>query len=446
MSLLTTLSKRAYAVIWDVVPEDMPFWHASAVHAARIAWVVARDLIEGPLSLRAVSLVYTTLLSLVPVLAISFAILKAFGYDAQLEYAMSEFLAPLGARGTDIIDKTMEFVRNVDIGILGSVGLGFLLYTLFSTIQKIETAFNSIWQVQNNQSPARRIIEFLSVGLLGPLLIVTAISIMASVVGGSLGGLTDAGPVRIFVEQTNRLVPYFVIIAGFSLMYFTIPSTRVNFFPALAGGAVAGVIWGATGWAFATFVVTSARYAAVYSAFASLILFMIWLYAAWLILLTGCSVSFYVQNLRYLSPARGIIQLTAPQRESMALQLLILIHDVFQKGEKPWTEEALGQRLRAPTGAVSRLIAILERRGFLTHTLGRPARLGPGLPADKIRVADVLDVLRAHDLTGSLPDGKFAREPVITRLFDDLAEARAHVLDGLTVADLYANRAAKKTN
>lgn len=444
MSLLSTLSDRTYAMIWNVVPEDMPVWQAGTVYAARIAWVVARDLIEGPLSLRAVSLVYTTLLSLVPVLAISFAILKAFGYDAQLEQAMVELLAPLGNRGTDVIDKTMEFVRNVDIGVLGSVSLGFLLYTLVSVIQKIEVAFNNIWHVENDQSLARRIIEFLGVGLLGPLLIVTAISIMAGVVGGSLGSLIDAGPVRVFVEQTNRLAPYIVIIAGFSLMYFTIPSTRVKIIPALAGGAVAGVIWGATGWAFATFVVTSARYAAVYSAFASLILFMIWLYAAWLILLTGCSVSFYVQNLRYLSPTRGIIQLTLPQRERMALQMLILIHDVFRKGEKPWTEEALGQRLRVPMGIVSDLVATLERRGFLSHALGRPARLIPGRPADKTKVADVLDAIRARDMTGSLPDEALTREPAVTSLLDNLMRARTRVLNGLTMSDLLADRPAKK--
>lgn len=444
--MLSKLSTRVYAAIWQAAPEELPLWQAASVHVARIAWVVSRDLIEGPLGLRAVSLVYTTLLSLVPVLAISFAILKAFNYDAQLEHAMVEFLAPLGERGTDVINKIMEFVRNVDIGVLSSVGFGFLLYTLISTIQKIEAAFNSIWRVRNDQSFARRLIDFLSVGLLGPLLIVTAISIMAGVVSGPLGGLIDVGPVRIFVEQISRLVPYIILIVGFSLMYFMIPSTRVKLIPALAGGAVAGVIWGATGWAFATFVVTSARYAAVYSAFASLILFMIWLYAAWLILLTGCSVSFYVQNLRYLSPTRGIVQLTLPQRERMALQMLILIHNAFRKGEKPWTEEALGQRLRVPMGTVSDLAAILARRGFLTHALERPARLAPSRPADKIGVADVLDTVRACDLTGSLPDEAFTRDPAVTSLLDTLVGARMRVLDGLTVADLLTGRLAKNPN
>lgn len=437
ISSIGALAKKIYDLVWLRDFADDSSWWRAFIIGIRVFWAVVRDLTGGRLALHAMSLVYTTLLSLVPVLALSFAILKAFKVHTQLESAMQEFLAPLGDQGTEIIAKVMEFVQNVDINLLGSIGFGFLLYTFVSMIQKIEYAFNGIWQVHAQRSLLRRFTEFLSVGLLGPLLIFTALGIMANAIGAvAIEGLTDSALLRSIIEQFNRLVPYGIVITGFALLYLAIPNTQVNLSSALVGGTVAGIIWGAIGWTFAVFVVSSARYAAVYSAFASLVLFMIWLYVAWLILLIGCAVAFYFQNRAYLSPHTGIVQLTPVERDRLAIYALVLLHEAFKKGQTPWTERSLGQRLHIPAGAMSNLIEKLETAKMVSRSADRPARLIPNKPADLVSTRDVLRAMTEWPADDAGTRLSPARHPAVSSLFVALDAARMGVLDGMTIADL----------
>lgn len=437
-----SLYLRLRTLLWDRPVEGAPFWRAASIMAGRVAWAVARDLIEGRLNLRAMSLVYTTLLSLVPALAIGFAIFRAFGFDSYIESMLAEFLGPLGEQGSEITQRVMEFVNRVNANVLGTVGFAFLLYTVVSMIKKIEEAFNSIWHVSANRSLARRFTEIVSMGVLGPLVLFTAVGIMASTVANSfLGGLADVEPFRFLLAQMSRVVPYAILIGTFAVLYMAIPNTRVTLGAALAGASVAGIVWGATGWAFATFVVKSAQYVAIYSAFASLVVFMIWLYAAWLILLVGCDIAFYVQNRRHLSPEAGLGLLSARQRVRMAVHLLFLVHEAFGKGQTPWTDEAVSRRLHVPIEAVGDIARALGKAGLVTHSATRPSPLLPGAPANLVRIADVFAVLRKDTETGGLDERMFAREPKVDAFFARLSDAETHVLDGTTIADLLGEAA-----
>jgi membrane protein len=188
----TPLYQRLRAFVWDGSLEGLPPWRVAFIEACRIAWVVGRDLIDGRLNLRAMSLVYTTLLSLVPTIAIAFAVFRAFGYDVYVRNMLTEFLGPLGAEGSEVTAKLMEFVDRVNANVLGTVGFAFLLYTVISMVNKIEEAFNNIWHVQSSRSLARQFTEVVSVGVLGPLVFFTALGIMAGALSNSyVGTLID---------------------------------------------------------------------------------------------------------------------------------------------------------------------------------------------------------------------------------------------------------------
>ncbi len=174
-----SLLERAHAFIWDKPLADLPFWHRAALITGRIGWAVVRDLLGGALSLRAMSLVYTTLLSIVPALAIAFAIFRAFGFDSYIETMVADLLSPLGDQGVEITQQMMEFVKRVNVNVLGTVGFAFLLYTVISLINKVEAAFNSIWRVESSRSLARQFTEIVSMGVLGPLVVLTVFGIMA---------------------------------------------------------------------------------------------------------------------------------------------------------------------------------------------------------------------------------------------------------------------------
>ncbi|MEQ9144383.1 MAG: YhjD/YihY/BrkB family envelope integrity protein [Parvibaculaceae bacterium] len=434
-TFFSDLADRITREIWArEATEDI--WKRPFVIAARIVWVVARDLLTGEASLRAMSLVYTTLLSLVPVLALTFAILKAFGVDDQIEALMLEFLAPMGEQGKEITDQTLAFVRQVNLSVLGSVGLVFLIYTLISLIQKIQAAFNDIWHTSRNLSLARQMAAYVSVGLVGPLLLFLAVGVIATTASSFLmETIGTIGPIRTFLEEASRLAPYGFMMLAFAFLYLFVPNTRVTLSAALVGGAITGIMWVATGWAFATFVVTSARYAAIYSAFASLVLFMIWLYAAWLIVLVGCSVTYYFQNRDHLSPESGLIRLTQDQVKRLSLILLALLHRSFSTGDTPWTISRLSRRLGIPPQGVETLAEPLREAGFVAWA-GNHARLVPTKPPEMTLVKDVVRIVTDADRKHAAKDARLGTDTAVDAMLAEAQAAEDSVLEPLSMADL----------
>ena len=432
-----SLYLRARALVWDTPHTDLSFWQLALLQAAQIMWVVGRDLIDGRLNLRAMSLVYTTLLSLVPTIAIAFAIFRAFGYAVYVEQFLTQFLEPLGDQGTEITARLMEFVQRVNANVLGTVGFVFLVYTVISMVKKIEAAFNDIWHVESSRSLTRQVTEIVSMGVLGPIILFTAVGVMAGALSNAyVGTVIDFGPIRFLITQMSKIVPYVILISVFALLYLMMPNTRVKLSSAFAGALVAGIAWGVAGWGFATFVVKSAQYVAVYSAFASLVVFMIWLYAAWLILLIGCSISFYFQKRQHLTPNIGLVRLTLHQLNRMAIKALVLIHDAYEGGGEAWTEETLGRRLHLPAEAMSEIEATLTKSGFIARSDGSPVRLIPIRPARLVRVADVFDTMRAVREAGSVSDDSLSRLATVDEFFATLHKTEREIIDGTTIADL----------
>jgi membrane protein len=181
MLTLTQLAGALERLVWENDPRHLPAWRALMIRYLRIGHAVIRELAAGQLTLRAMSLVYTTLLSLVPLLAVSFSVLKGLGVHNQFEPVLQNLLAPMGEQGAEVTARVLEFVENIRAGVLGSLGLGFLIYVVVSMIQKIEGAFNYTWHVSANRSLSQRFSNYLSVILVGPVLIVSALGLTASI-------------------------------------------------------------------------------------------------------------------------------------------------------------------------------------------------------------------------------------------------------------------------
>lgn len=425
------------ANIWDVDVRELPFTRRVMVKGVRIATAVGRDIAAGQLNLRAMSLVYTTLLSLVPLLAISFSVLKGFGVHNQIEPMLLNVLAPLGDRAEEITARTIEFVENIRVGVLGSVGLALLFYTVVSLMQKIERAFNYTWHVTRDRTFARRFSEYLTVILVGPVLIFTAMGITGLATGSSIfEQLTQAAPVANAVQMATRLIPFVLFVAAFTFLYVFIPNTKVQLRSAFVGGLVAGLAWNLMGWAFTAFVVGSAKYAAIYSAFATLVMFMIWLYLSWLVLLIGAAIAFYHQNPQSTLTARGVLTLSAHAKERMGLLVAYLIaHNFYSRGPV-WSTAGLADRLRAPVDAIDDVLDALAARGLVARTDEGSGGWLPARPPDETPLSDVFDAVRAAG-TGS--SRVIARLPRVDRVEDIVGtfdESVHGALDALTLKDL----------
>jgi membrane protein len=384
--------ERVESFVWGGPQQARPSWQEHLSQFLRLIWAVGRDVAEGQITLRAMSLVYTTLLSLVPLLAISFSILKGFGVHNQIEPFLLNAMEPLGERKEEIVERIVGFVDNVQVGVLGSVGFLLLFYTVISLMQKIELAFNDVWQISSRRTFAERFKDYLSVIIVGPVLVFASLGISATVMSDPMmGRLAEIQPLGTIIEFVGRLVPIAMVTVAFSLIYMFVPHTRVRVGPAFTGGLVAGVLWNVLGWVFAGFVAQASRYTAIYSGFATPILFMIWLYVGWLILLLGATIAFYRQHPEYLSGRQLSGHLSHADRERLALQAVRLIGERYYGNGQPPDAETLAQALRVPANAVELILAPLEVRGLVASTDANPPGFLPGNPWERASVNDVLE-------------------------------------------------------
>ena len=399
----------------------------------RYLYGLIRDMFSGQITLRAMSLVYTTLLSVVPLIAFSFSVLKAFGVHNQLEPLLYELLKPLGDQGADITTQIIQLVDNVKGGVLGGISLAFFIYTAISMVQKVEESFNYVWYVAKPRSLARRLTEYMVVLLIGPVVVVVALGMIASLRSNTLVQFfltSDAiGPILV---ATSKLTPYLLVTAVFTFMYMYMPNTRVRFKAALIGGVAGGFIWASISVIFATFVVYSTRTQLIYSGFAVAIITLIWLYLNWLVLLIGAQLAYYIQNPAFLRIGRREPRLSNAMRERLALNIMMLVGRAFRDPEVSVTVREISKKLRMPSVALAPVIIALDEAGLLAST--EDEDLLPGRDMATIRLDDILSIVRVHGETGSYRDPKWSDE--IAALGEDLDNAVLGTVGERTLIDL----------
>ncbi|MFQ5699782.1 MAG: YihY/virulence factor BrkB family protein [Myxococcota bacterium] len=421
--------------IWDADLASLPAWKSGLVRMLRVAHAVGNDLREGQLTLRAMSLVYTTLLSLVPLLAVSFSVLKGFGVHNQIEPMLLRFLAPLGEKGVEITANIVGFVDRMKVGVLGALGVGMLFYTVVSLIQKIESAFNYTWHTRATRSLGQRFSNYLSVIMVGPILVFAALGITATVSSNAfVQRIATIEGVRWLVEGVAQLVPYVLVIAAFTFVYLFVPNTRVRLVPAFVGAVIAGIGWETAGYGFAGFVASSQKYTAIYSGFAILLLFMIWLYLSWIILLAGASIAFYVQHPEHLLAHRRDLSLSGRLREKLALLVMSRVAREHLEGRPASSADALGRWLGLPLDVVDRVLGVLQGGGLLAETAD--GGYLPGRSVHNLPVREVLRVVRQSDESAGLELSHLPREEGVEQVFARIEEALDDSLDALTVAEL----------
>ncbi len=398
----------------------------------RYLYAVIRDLASGQLTMRAMSLVYTTLLSIVPLLAFSFAILKGFGVFKQLEPFLAELLSPLGEQGDQITAQILALVENVQGSVLGGIGLAFFAYTAISAVQKIEESFNYVWYVAKPRSFARRFSEYFIVLLVGPLIMVTAIGMITSIQSNTvvqfLINNEQLGPAFV---RIGKLVPYFLISGVFTFMYVFMPNTKVKLKSALVGGIAGGFMWATMGAIFTTFILYSTRTLQIYAGFAVAITTLFWLYLNWLILLIGAQLAFYHQRPAFLRIGRREPRLSNSIRERLVLNIMYLVGQSFREAGHPLTFAQLSDQLRIPSIALNPIVTGLEKSGLLIST--DQEELLPGREMSRILLTDILDVVRSAGETGS--DRAPAWTEGVEGIGSQLENAVSEIAGNRTLAD-----------
>jgi membrane protein len=428
---------------WLLDPPNEPLSKVEFVlrRILRIIFAVIRDLANGQISLHAMSLVYTTILSIVPLLALSFSVLKAFNVQDKFTPMLYSFLEPMGEKGLEIHQQILSFVDNMKVGVLGIVGFVLLFVTAVSLVQKIERAFNTIWLAPQLRSIGDRFSQYLSVILVGPVLVVAAISVTASTMNSSLvQSLAAIEPFGSLIILMTKLMPFLMIIVAFTFFYAMMPNTKVKFTSALWGGIVGGTAWQASSLIFTAFVVSSTKYDAIYSGFAVGILLLIWLYMNWLILLLGSSIAFYHQHGNNITRSSHF-ESSPVLLEKVGLEVMMRVAQSFEKsfekggekGSRPIEQEKLEQRKFIPPVLTRQVINKLLKAGLVVVAGTNSDCLVPGRSTDQITVADILNALR-HDQSDLAKKLKFT--PSLESLSDDYQKSIDSQYSQLLLRDL----------
>jgi membrane protein len=418
--------------LWTADPATHRLPSRAGIRLLRVLVAVVRAPFDGQLNLEATALVYRTLLSIVPLLAVTFSVLKAFGAQYRIEPLLAQMLAPLGVGGADIAARIVGFVSNVGVGVLGAVGLIGLFYTVVSVIEKVEDALNRIWHVRRSRSLMRKFSDYLSIVLVGPVLVFAALGFIASAqssrVVQRVFTATPLAPEAIALAW--QAAPFVMLVAAFTLLYRFLPYARVAPGAALVGGVTAATLWQLASVVFARLVATSTSYSAIYSSFAVLVVFLLWLQVAWLVVLVGGEVAYVHQHPTSYVAVRG--RPSARLRERAGLAALVEITRSYLAGQRPPRLDDLARALGAPLAIVDEVIEDFIAHGFLARAV-EPDGVVLARPPEQIGVAEVLAVIR-EPVRNSV-ELEVAGEPVSGAL-RRRDEAVEEALSGLTLRSL----------
>ena len=423
--------------IWQVNLKSLPIWKRMLVSVCRFVYLIVVDLANGQLNLRAMSLVFTTILSFVPLIAVSFSVLKAFGVHNQIEPALLNLFAPLGEKASELTNSIIGFVDNVEVGLLGALGIALLFYSVISLLTKVEEAFNYTWRIHKTRSLAERFSNYLSVLMVGPVLVFLAMATTASLLNNSVTQeLASIEPFGVLLKSITKLIPYVFIIFAFTFVYSFVPNTKVRFMPALTGGIAAGILWQSVGWIYALVIAQSSTQTAIYAGFAILFFFMTWLYLNWLILLVGSSVAFYRQYPEYLMAKTQSVSLNNRDREHIGLNVLLMIGQNFYRQRPAMTVEAIVDDMGCPKQPIEDVLQCFEDAGLIRSVVASEPAYLPATPLENLTIADAYLALRSSHAIFSPISMTHSRSDMASPILKRIESSIQQELGELTIKEL----------
>jgi membrane protein len=413
---------------------------AIGIYPLRVILIVMRGFwFEHQGLLRASALTYSTLLSLVPILAFALAFLKGLGVHNLLE----PFLINMGVIGSEeTVRMLLSYASNIEIRTLGGIGLGTLVFTTVLGVGNIERAFNEIWGVHTERPILRKTADYASVLVLGPVALLLATGINTRLhsptfVTTWLGIRVIGEAVTFFSTVMATILPYVALWLVFAFFYSFLPNTRVQAIPALIGGVVGGTLWQIAQWGYIAFQVGMANAQAIYGALAQLPVLMLWIYVSWVTTLLGAEVAYACQHVTTYFPARLVHCASMYVREWLAHALYFSLARVFTEGSGIWSAVTFAQQHHIPLGLLTEILSPLQEAGLLVEAAASPNHYVPGRDPASVTPWHLLQALRHH---GEQALGGIIAlyDPLTARLMAQLEEAQQQAAGTSTVAQWLA--------
>lgn len=376
---------------------------ALGLRCVRVALLAVRGFLDNEGVFRAQALTYITVLSLVPLLAFSFAIMKGFGlYDHLLQSTIVPFLdTTFGVAGRtagegheirSAIDRVLDFVSRADVSKLGAFGLLLLTYAVVKLLSTVEASFNVIWRAHRARSWVRKVSDYIAMTIVTPIFLLSAAALTTIAQASSaVGFFRERLHLGVFIDVALGLMPVLAMWIAFTFVYLAMPNARTRIVSALTGAFVAAVAWQATLLLHLKFQLGVARYDAIYAGFAALPIFLIWVQMSWTIVLFGAEVCCAHQREPSLHDATIAGASPVRDRRSVAIAAVATIGEHYLSGEPPPQLERLAQTLHVPLQSLQAVTDALVDGGVLLRVRREDGDgFVPGRDLDAIRVTDVL--------------------------------------------------------
>ena len=414
--------------IWRIRLEDLPFGKSFLIRQLRVIALAITGFNEDRCFLRASSLTFYTLLSIVPVVAILFGISKGFGFQKILEKELLEQFQ--GHR--EVVEKVIEFAQSLlqttKGGLIAGIGLVILFWSVIKVLSHIEASLNEIWEVKQHRSWSRKFSDYTAVMLISPLLILLSSSVtvfITSHVNDMSTHIALFGLVSPLIFSFLKLIPYILIWILFTVIYVFMPNTKVNLKSGVISGLVACVIYQIAQIVYISFQIGASKYNAIYGSFAALPLFLMWVQISWWIVLFGAELSFANQNVNIYQYEPDFLKISLSMKKVLTLHTARLLIKRFERGEKPLTDSEISKELEIPVRMIHRILFDLVSSGLFVETKTNDEKkfgVQPAIDINKLTIHSVLEALE-HTGTDTLPVKMNEEFEILSDLLKEFSKA-----------------------
>jgi membrane protein len=399
VSWALTQIKRLNDAIWHTSLSDLSKRKTFLIKQMRIMVIAGRGFFNDKVQLRAASLTLYTLLSIIPIAAIAFAIAKGFGLDQNLESIVldkfpnyKELLQPLLTRARQAIQATST-------GYLAGIGVIILLWSVMSLLTQIESSFNHIWQIKSSRFWYRKFTDFLTIMFITPVFLILSSSI-TYYIGHQLPDYLTHARILDFLKPVVslfvQLAPFLLTSLALTILFIVMPNAKVKFIPALIGGVITGSILQFMLWLYIDLQWGITKLSAIYGSFAVIPLFIIFIQMCWTCILLGAELSFANQNISRYEYEEEALTVSNYQKRALALMIMHIIVKNFSIGEKPIGAETISKKLKIPVRLSRDILSDLSGVKLVSeiHENDQKERLyQPSLDINKLSICFILSRL-----------------------------------------------------
>lgn len=410
--------------IWLLSEHECSAFNAFIIKALKILLLAYQGFSKDICALRASALTLYTLLAVVPVIAMLFGIAKGFGLEALLQQQLLEQVPHQDTTVLKLISFAQNLLESTKSEVVAGIGIVVLLWSVIHMISNIEESFNYIWKINKGRTLTRKLSDYLSLMLLAPVLLILSSSITVFL-NTKIAWLTTAITLPKFSEGLLlgllSYSPLLLMVGLFAITFIFMPNHKINFKAGIVAGVVTGILYHLLQWLYLSLQIGVSSYNAVYGSFAALPLFVVWVQTAWMIVLFGCEIAFYIQNFESHRHNYKTTELSFTFKKIMALQISHLIIKNFVKPGKPLSAEDISSSLVISVGVVQQLLDFLVMSHILIE-LKTDEDEAVYLPAVDIHILSVAYVINALENCGqnSLPNIK--QEKLYVNLLDNLGK------------------------